>query len=260
MYDIVGTGTVLTSCVAFWLFNKFLDDNSEPVKVPEKYSGYTKCKWRNVMGSILHAVLVSMVGFYCVFRSPEYMSERVTTHTTLGEVNICITIGYLVYDASDLMRFQGVYSTWPILTHHCCLFLLGFGCIMYHQQLVAYALMGSMIETNSIFLHGRQLLLMYGFSKDSLIYKINNAFNIFTYITFRLIGGSIMLLVFLPADYDKMSSFWFVVFTLAILTLVVINMILFYRLIRSDFIAKDYRSSNIMLSPKQAEKTAIKET
>ena len=64
MYSAVGTGTVLTSAVVFWLFNKFLDDNSQPVKVPERYSEKTKCKWRNVMGSTVHAVLVSFIGFY----------------------------------------------------------------------------------------------------------------------------------------------------------------------------------------------------
>ena len=64
MYSAVGTSTVLISCFVFWLFNKFLDDKTEPVKVPTKYKYNYKCKWRNVMGSIVHAAIVSVIGFY----------------------------------------------------------------------------------------------------------------------------------------------------------------------------------------------------
>ncbi len=117
---------------------------------------------------------------------------------------------------------------------------------MYYRQLIAYALIGSMVELNSVFLHGRQLLLMYGFSKDSLLYKLNNVFNVLTYITLRFILGSIMLFIFLPADYEKMSRFWFWSFVLSTVTLLVINAILFYRLMRSDFLSVGYRSSDIM--------------
>ena len=122
---------------------------------------------------------------------------------------------------------------------------------MYHRQLVAYALFGSVIEFNSIFLHGRQLLLMYGFSKKSLLYKANNFLNVFTYITFRLCGGSYMLFACLPADYDKMSTFWFCGFCLSTFVLLLINFILFYRLLKSDFFSREKSGHDIMLSSKQ---------
>lgn len=246
MYSAVSILTIVSSYAGFWVLNRILDDKSMPVKVPERYSGYTKCKWRNVMGSMSHAILVSLIGFYIfAYDTPEYMTERVKTHTTLGEINIAITVGYLAYDVVDLIRFQGLKSTWPILMHHFTLHFLGFGQVLYHRQLGAYALFGSIIEFNSVFLHGRQLLLMYGYSKASFGYKLNNVVNIVTYIIFRLVGGSVMLFYCLPSDYPKMTTFWFFAFFVSFVVLIIINVILFHRLLMSDFFSKRRSSSGV---------------
>ncbi len=114
---------------------------------------------------------------------------------------------------------------------------------LYHQTLMGYGIICSIIEINSVFLHIRQLLLMYGFSKSSTVYKLNNVANIFTYVTFRL-GIFTALFPFVMEDCGRVSSLMCNGFLLCVATLLVISLILFYRLINSDFFSKNRQGDN----------------
>ena len=62
MFSSIGVCATFTSYFIFWKLNNSLDSNVIPA--PNKHAGLTRYKWRNVMGSLLHATLVSAVGFY----------------------------------------------------------------------------------------------------------------------------------------------------------------------------------------------------
>ncbi len=119
---------------------------------------------------------------------------------------------------------------------------VGLGYFLYYHQLVGYGMLACLIEMNSVFLHGRMLFLMYGVSKESLIFRINNLLNIVTYLTFRM-GCLIILVPFVMDDCTRISVFWCNWFRFTAVILLVINFILFYRLIRSDFLAKRNKDS-----------------
>ena len=114
------------------------------------------------------------------------------------------------------------------------------------KYMLGYGIISSLIEFNGIFLHGRQLLLMYGFSKTSLVYKTNRFLNILTYVIFRLgILGNLFTLI--AEDCGRLTPFLCNGFHLLVATLFVINVILFYRLIKSDFLARKYKDDNDIL-------------
>ena len=115
------------------------------------------------------------------------------------------------------------------------LFYAGAGPFLYHHSFIGYGMLACFAEVNSIFLHGRMLLLMYGVPKASLIYRINNTFNLCTFVVLRLCN-LLRLIPLVPEDCDFNSHFSCYLIMLTVLTILGINVKLFYRLIRSDLI------------------------
>ena len=104
--------------------------------------------------------------------------------------------------------------------------------------------MGLIIEFNNVFLHARRLLLWSGFTKDSRIYQINKYANIGSFFILRVsILGYSLCVSIMQTRSDGSSSFlkiypgWIV--CSLYLVIQVVNAILFYRLITSDFLTKN---------------------
>ena len=122
---------------------------------------------------------------------------------------------------------------------------------MFYKRFQGIGLLAFILEINGIFLHIRQLLLMYGYSKTSHIYRINNAINIMTFIVFRLMACALILL-WMKEDCERISPLACFGFSVVSSVLLVINVILFYRLIKSDFFSRNLKSgqdySDIMIN------------
>ena len=101
----------------------------------------------------------------------------------------------------------------------------------------------TIIEYNNIFLHGRMLLLMYGVSKASTLYRVNNGLNLLTFVSNRLVMLIIMVRM-ASEDCDRMTPFWCRWVSLVLVVLLLTSVVLFYRLLKSDFWSKSDRSSH----------------
>ena len=115
---------------------------------------------------------------------------------------------------------------------------------LYKHSLVGFGMLACLIEVNSVFLHSRMLILMYGYPKTSLIFRVNNIFNLLTYLTFRMIS-LIYTVKFAFEDCAYITVLWCYWFRFMALTLFVVNTILFYRLLKSDFLPKGYKSRSV---------------
>lgn len=90
------------------------------------------------------------------------------------------------------------------------------------------------IEVNTAFLHSRKLLQLANVPHHHPLVQINVVINLVTFLIFRILPLSIVTV----AIYQKghLVPLWFVVeFSICMITLNVINLILLYRLVRSDF-------------------------
>ncbi|XP_072049652.1 TLC domain-containing protein 2-like [Amphiura filiformis] len=237
MFNPAGVCSILISYLSFTKFSQILKGKSSFIPVPAKYAGPTRYKWSNVVGSFVHAIIMASLGCYCFYTTPEYLEDRLTTCTTLGEVITGIFVGYLIFDSVDLLKYQGFYATWPVLVHHILLSCVGIGYFLYHHSFIGYVILACFAEINSIFLHGRMLLLMYGTPKTSLLFKVNNAINIFSFLTCRL-GSFTVLMLMLHDDCNATSSLWCCGINLCSLILFGISVVLLYRVLRSDFLSR----------------------
>ena len=78
---------------------------------------------------------------------------------------------------------------------------------------------------------------MYGISKQSTIFKVNNIFNLITFIGLRM-PAFILTGTFAIGDRDRLPIYWTAWIVFGSLVLIVINSILLKRLIISDFFTR----------------------
>jgi hypothetical protein len=109
-------------------------------------------------------------------------------------------------------------------------------------QCVAYTAVALLAEVNTVFLHARKLLQMLRVPFDSWIYRVNSAANIATFVGCRFLClvwityGIIMYSELIgPKYYLAISSSTFV--------MSIINVVLFWRLICSDYLRPRRRLS-----------------
>ena len=122
--------------------------------------------------------------------------------------------------------------------------ILDLGFFLYHHSLVAYGMIACLIEVNSIFLHIRMLLIMYGYPKTSLTFRVNNIINLLTFLVFRM-GALVAFVPFVFEDSVHLTVMWCYFFRFSSLTLFVISLILLYRLLKSDFLSKGLQRGSL---------------
>ncbi|OUC49807.1 hypothetical protein D917_05050 [Trichinella nativa] len=101
---------------------------------------------------------------------------------------------------------------------------------------VGYCIVAMMVEVNTAFLHARKLMQMGGFSREQLCVRINIACNLATFCTFRFFPLT-MLTLAIFTEKNRLPSWFWIYYSISIAVLNVINVILFYRLIRTDVLS-----------------------
>ena len=96
-------------------------------------------------------------------------------------------------------------------------------------------------QVNSIFLHGRKLLQLHGWPVNHAFYMAAAAMNILTFPYFRLyVVGLIGWGVYL--EWDRMTVTYHYFITPTMIVMMLINIVLFWRLIKSDILRR-YRQA-----------------
>ena|SRR5437868_12537059 len=100
-------------------------------------------------------------------------------------------------------------------------------------------------EINSIFLHARKLFQLYHIPRDNLFVRLNMFINIVTFLLCRLVM-LFFVTVFVYYDRHRVGDYNYIyVMYILIPIMWIMNPILFYRIIYSDFL-KRHRSRKLM--------------
>uniref|UniRef100_A0A8C0ERG4 TLC domain-containing protein n=1 Tax=Bubo bubo TaxID=30461 RepID=A0A8C0ERG4_BUBBB len=108
-----------------------------------------------------------------------------------------------------------------------------FGIAVLLHQYVGFALVALLVEINSIFLHLRQILLMANLMHTTC-YRLNSIVNLGTYVVFR-IATLAWMTRWLFLNRENVPPATYAVGTVGMAIMTPMNLILFYRLLRSDF-------------------------
>lgn len=178
---------------------------------------------------------------YCFWQVPAMKKDLINSYSVSAHGAISLSVGYFMYDFLDMAIHDHKRSI-DLLIHHC-LVISCFGlsvCTRYYQ---GYSLVALLVEVNSIFLHLRQLMLLYGVQKSSKMYQLNGIFNIATFVVFRVftMGGMFHWLLTHRTDLTV------TVFGLGVFSLLVImgmNFQLLFRVWKSDYKKRPTKSNH----------------
>ncbi|KAM9320640.1 TLC domain-containing protein 2 [Gastrophryne carolinensis] len=190
-------------------------------------------KWRNVSTSLVHSLLTgtwALLGFYV---HPEMAEDLISTHSCFSHSLIAVSIGYFIHDFVDMLQNQKFHQSWELLFHHTVV-ITCFGISLLLHRYIGFAMVALLVEINSIFLHLRQILLMANQVKTT-VYRVNSLLNLGTYVVFRICTLAWMTR-WLVLNRDNIPLHLYTIGSVGMAIMTVMNIVLFYRLLRSDFL------------------------
>ncbi|XP_038549838.1 TLC domain-containing protein 1 [Micropterus salmoides] len=208
-----------------------------PVPKVVKENDFRSWKWRNLSVSMVHSLLTGPWALTCAVVWPETLSNLHSYSTPLSYMLVCVSTGYFVQDAGDIILTGHGRGSWEFLLHHA-LVIWCFLYALYTQLYVAGAVVALFVEVNSVTLHLRLMLKLAGVQSSSL-YHINKYANLFTYVVFRLIT-QFYLTWYIVHNYSWLDHGG--CFLISIMVMNIMILIYFYRLLRADFFSWNKKS------------------
>ncbi|XP_030634485.1 TLC domain-containing protein 2 [Chanos chanos] len=190
-------------------------------------------KWRNISTSFVHSLITGVWAVLCFYLHPQMAEDLIETHSVFSHALVSVSIGYFIYDFLDMILNQKISQSWELLFHHTVV-ITCFGIAVLSCRYVGFAVVALLVEINSVFLHLRQVLRMASMGKTTL-YRVNSMINLGTYVIFR-INTLAWMTRWLVLNRDNVPLFSYTVGSVGLAIMTAMNIVLFYRLLRSDFL------------------------
>lgn len=220
---------VAASCVTFFALSKMV-----LLWVPQ-VAQKSRWKWKNITVSFIHSIISSAWAIACFYERPDMAEDLITVFTVLSHSLTSFSVGYFLHDLYDLMNTRSSRLSVELMGHHVVI-IACFMVAVCWRHYVGYAVVALLVEINSVFLHFRQMLQICGVSKFNGWYRLNSLVNLATFIVFRILLLSWMTR-WIVINRDAVPLVFYSIGSVGLAIMVVMNIILFYRLLRSDFIS-----------------------
>ncbi|XP_068572205.1 TLC domain-containing protein 2-like [Cebidichthys violaceus] len=209
-------------------------------------------KWRNISTSLAHSSLTGPWAVLCFYLRPHMLEDLISSHSLLSHSLVAVSTGYFIHDFLDVALNQSCKRSWEVLLHHSAV-LSCFSFSVTSHLFVGYSVVSLLVEINSFFLHIRQLLLMSGrrnvpgsditAPRPSVTYRVTSCLNLGTLLVFRVCTLAWMTR-WLAAHSERMSRYVLMMGTVGLSLISIMNMVLFYRLLRADILPSTNNTSN----------------
>ncbi|MBN3292825.1 TLCD2 protein, partial [Polypterus senegalus] len=218
----------MLSFVFFGLVNRILD------RLPIPGSALRNTwKWKNISTSFVHSCITAIWAVSCFYLHPQMAEDLISTHSDFSHALVAVSVGYFLHDIVDMITHQKLQKSWELLFHHIVV-MTCFGISVFLGRYVGFAVVALLVEINSIFLHLRQVLLLANLSQTTL-YRLNSMVNLGTYVVFRILTLAWMTR-WLVLNRDNVPLLSYTIGSLGMAIITVMNIVLFGRLLRSDFL------------------------
>ncbi|XP_054482362.1 TLC domain-containing protein 2-like [Anoplopoma fimbria] len=209
-------------------------------------------RWRNISTSLAHSSLTGPWAVLCFYLQPHMVEDLISSHSLLSHSLVAVSTGYFIYDFLDVALNQSCKRSWEVLLHHSAV-LSCFSMSVTSRLYVGYSTVSLLVEINSVFLHIRQLLLMSGWTnapgtditapRSSVTYRVTSWLNLGTLLVFRVCTLAWMTR-WLAAHSERMPRYVLLMGTVGLSLISIMNMVLFYRLIRADVLTSTQNTRN----------------
>ncbi|XP_013860645.1 TLC domain-containing protein 2 [Austrofundulus limnaeus] len=228
-------------------------------------------KWRNISSSFVHSVITAIWAVLCFFFQPQMAEDLIETYSVFSHALVSFSIGekhfFVLFLSVDCDSFPiQVISSLP-----CCdslhvtritvhrqreegpaepkldcpqeqlinQVITCFGLSVVSCRYVGFAVVALLVEINSVFLHFRQMLRMANMAASTL-HRINSMINLGTYVVFR-INTLAWMTRWLVINRDNVPLVAYTLGSVGMAIMTAMNIILFCRLLRSDFLKSSMR-------------------
>uniref|UniRef100_A0A1B6CUI8 TLC domain-containing protein n=1 Tax=Clastoptera arizonana TaxID=38151 RepID=A0A1B6CUI8_9HEMI len=225
-YIIVNFTTLL-----FFINNAYLLNAIIPLSATS--NKHQEWKWRNIANSLIHSSVTGIGACISLYMTPEFHEDLISYWTPSAHCLIAFSIGYFIYDLIDMGLNDRKSKTFELMAHHTLVISCFFLSLSTYRY-TGFTLMALLVEVNSIFLHIRQLMIIQCWSRQDHLYRLNNTFNLGTFVVFRiLVMGWMTRWLLQNRDLLSLSAYRLGGLTLGVI--MVMNIILFMRILKSDY-------------------------
>ncbi|XP_042298456.1 TLC domain-containing protein 2 [Sceloporus undulatus] len=190
-------------------------------------------KWRNIWTSLAHSLLSGASALLGFWMHPQMAQDLIESHPPASHRLLGISLGYFLQDFLDMANNQKLHQCWELLFHHLVV-IVCFGFAFLAHRYVGFAMVALLVEINSVFLHLRTILLMAG-QAQTTSYRLTSLVNLGTYVVFRITTLAWMTR-WLVLNRESISPGTYALSTVGMAIMTPMNIILFYRLLRNDFL------------------------
>ncbi|MBN3321003.1 TLCD1 protein, partial [Atractosteus spatula] len=231
------TLSVVLLSVAFRAVHRLL--RVVPLPKTVEVDRFKTWKWRNLCVSLVHSLLTGPWAVTCVVWWPELLYKLHSFYTPVTYLLICVSTGYFIQDAGDIILSGQARASWEFLLHHA-LVIWCFLYALYTRMYVAGTVVALFVEVNSVFLHSR-LLFKLAAAHSSPLYGVIKLLNLLTYVSFRL-GAQFYLTWYILRHYATLEHAGY--FLSSLLLMNGMMLVYFYRLLRADIFPQARRCAD----------------
>ncbi|CAF2335879.1 unnamed protein product [Rotaria sp. Silwood2] len=203
-------------------------------------------RWQrlNLLISLLHAFITGVLVLYSFYVYPELRHDFVRHVNFVTYLTCSLSFGYFCYDLCDIVSNRRGLDLFEIILHHIVT-LIFFGLNIVRVLNVGYQMFALLAEVNSIFLHARKLFQLFNVPREIFFVRLNMLLNILTFFLCRLCM-LFFVTIFVYYDRYRVGDFYYLFVTIILIPVMwIINPILFYRVLYTDFL-KRYKSRKLM--------------
>lgn len=191
-------------------------------------------KWRtsNEAVSLIHSVASGLWAAYVLLFYKRLFDDLINERTQVALELVYVSFGYLLHDFFDLIVNEQSARTIELLFHHVVV-ITGFIVTLVTKKYLGVVMFGLLMEINSVFLHTRSLMNLYGVKKKSTSFRLVALLNVITLAVFRISVS--FYLVYWAVVQIPIIPWLHSIFTVSVIfSLFCSNTVLAYRVMAAD--------------------------
>ncbi|XP_076434874.1 TLC domain-containing protein 2-like [Babylonia areolata] len=228
---LIGLSAAL-SVVFFLLVNEALKRAARRYVTLQKTSQW---RWRNLAVSWVHADFCAVGCLYCYAvygHHVQSLSDLLDLRPLSAYLLVAFSTGYFLYDMLDHLWNGQALAQWEVTAHHVAVIAI-FGYNLWYHVNLSFSVLALTVEVNSVFLHGRKLLQMLHVPFSHWFYRLVVTLNLLSFLAFR---GPPLVLIWLAllSLPQRFSQLYVVMLGTVMVFMVILNPVLFWRLLKND--------------------------
>ena len=182
-YTITSSSAILLSLLLHLAFSRL-------VPLLQGLTAARAWKLRNTATSLFHSLAAGV--WSTSLYSSSISADLVSLTSPSCAALLAFSVGYFIHDTWDSAsaQYRGVrpvtLESVVLLAHHAIV-ITCFSTALISDQFVCLGGLSLLVEVNSVFLHGRTLVLLLGWPRDSIVFRTTALINMITYCVFRLV-------------------------------------------------------------------------